>query len=44
MILEKAKPEATCLVDKFKKLKKMNDREVKGKLLPLLQKHISNPI
>lgn len=44
MILGKAKPEATYLVDKFKKLKKINDREVKGKLLPLLQKYISNPI
>jgi len=42
--LEKAKSEAKYLVDKFKKLKKEYDSEVKSKLLPLLQKYISNPV
>jgi len=43
-ILEKAKSEAKYLVDKFKKLKREYDSEVKDKLLPLLQKYISNPV
>lgn len=43
-ILEKAKPEAKYLVDRFKKLKQRYDCEVKDKLLPLLQRYISNPV
>ena len=43
-LLEKAKPETQTLVNKFKELKKQYDEEVKEKLLPLLQKYISNPI
>jgi len=43
-LIEKAKPEAKTLVGKFKRLKKQNDEEVREKLLPLLQKYISNPI
>jgi len=43
-ILDKAKPEVAKILDKHKKLKKQNDIEVVGKLLPLLKKYISNPI
>jgi hypothetical protein len=43
-LLEKAKPEIANLLEAYKELKKQNDEEVKLKLLPLLQKYISNPI
>ena len=43
-LIEKAKPEIANLIEKYKELKKQNDREVKKKLLPLLQKYISKPI
>ena len=43
-LIEKAKPEIVNLIQAYKELKKQNDKEVKEKLLPLLQKYISNPI
>ena len=43
-LIERAKPEITNLIEAYKELKKYNDKEVKEKLLPLLQKYISNPI
>lgn len=43
-LIEKAKPEIAKMKEKFRELKKQNDKEVKGKLLPLLRKYISNPI
>lgn len=43
-LIEKAKPEIAILIKAHKELKKENDKEVRGKLLPLLQKYISNPI
>jgi len=43
-LIEKAKPEIANLIDVYKELKKQNDLEVKEKLLPLLQKYISNPV
>jgi len=43
-LIEKAKPEIASLIEAYKELKKQNDKEVKKKLLPLLQKYISNPI
>jgi len=43
-LIEKVKPEIANLVEAYKELKKQNDEEVKEKLLPLLQKYISNPI
>ena len=43
-LIEKAKPEIAHLIETYKELKKENDREVKEKLLPLLQKYISKPI
>ncbi len=43
-LMDKAKPEIANIVDKHKKLKKQNDNEVRGKLLPLLKKYISKPI
>jgi len=43
-LIEKAKPEIANLIEAYKELKKQNDKEVKEKLLPLLQKYISNPI
>lgn len=43
-LIEKAKPEITNFLEAYKELKKQNDKEVKEKILPLLQKYISNPI
>ena len=43
-LIEKAKPHIASLKKIFKELKMQNDKEVKAKLLPLLQKYISNPI
>jgi len=43
-LIEKAKPHIASLKKMFKELKMQNDKEVKAKLLPLLQKYISNPI
>jgi len=43
-LIEKAKPEVAKLIETYKELKEQNDKEVKAKLLPLLQKYISNPI
>lgn len=43
-LMDKAKPEIANIVDRYKELKKQNDNEVKERLLPLLQKYISNPI
>ena len=43
-LLEKAKPEIAKVIEAYKELKELNDKEVKEKLLPLLQKYISNPI
>ena len=43
-LMDKAKLEIANIVDKHKELKKQNDNEVRGKLLPLLKKYISNPI
>ena len=43
-LVDIAKPEIANIVDKHKELKKQNDNEVRGKLLPLLKKYISNPI
>ena len=42
-LIEKAKPEIVNLKEAYKELKKQNDK-AKEKLLPLLQKYISNPI
>lgn len=43
-LLEKAKPEIANIIEAYKELEELNDKEVKEKLLPLLQKYISNPI
>jgi len=43
-IITKVKPQVEKLRKKHRELKKLNDEEVKEKLLPLLQKYISNPI
>ena len=43
-LIEKAKPHIASLRKMFKELKMQNDKEVKAKLLPLLQEYISNPI
>jgi len=43
-LIEKAKPEIAKVIEAYKELKELNDKEVKEKLLPLLQKYISNPI
>lgn len=43
-LIDKAKPEIANIVDRYKKLKKQNDNEVKERSLPLLKKYISNPI
>jgi hypothetical protein len=42
-LFEEIKPESKTLVDTFKELKKQNDEELE-KILPLLQRYISNPI
>ena len=42
-LFEKIKPKSKTLVDTFKELKKQNDEELE-KILPLLQRYISNPI
>ncbi len=42
-LFEKVKPESKTLVDIFKELKKQNDERLE-RILPLLQKYISNPI
>ena len=43
-LIEKAKPEIAILMQAYKELKEQDDKEVKEKLLPLLQEYISNPI
>jgi hypothetical protein len=43
-LIEKAKPDVTNVIEAYKELKELTDKEVKEKLLPLLQKYISNPI
>jgi len=43
-LIENTKPHIASLKKMFKELKMQNDKEVKAKLLPLLQKYISNPI
>jgi hypothetical protein len=42
-LIEKADPEITNFLEAYNKLNRQNEREVRGKLLPLLQKYISNP-
>jgi hypothetical protein len=43
-LIKIAKPETTKFLERYKELKKQNDEEVKEKLLPQLQKYISNPV
>lgn len=43
-LIEKVKPETESIINIYKELKEQNDKEVKDKLLPLLQKYISKPI
>lgn len=43
-LIETAKSETMDFLERYKELKKQNDEEVKGKLLILLQKYISNPV
>lgn len=44
LLIAKAEPEITILLKAYKELKKLNDKETKGQLLPLLRKYIGNPI
>ena len=43
-LIEKAKSEITNSLRIYRELKKQNDEDVKGKLLLMLQKYISNPV
>ena len=43
-LIEEAKPRITKVITTYRELKKLSDREVKLKLLPLLQECISNPL
>jgi len=43
-LIEKAKPTIEEILKAYNYAKEQNDKETKGKILPLLQKYISNPI
>jgi len=43
-LIEKAKPTIMDMLKVYAYLKEQNDTEIKGRLLPLLQKYISNPV
>ena len=43
-LIEKAEPRVKKVIATYRELKKQTDREVRQKLLPLIQEYISNPI